>query len=139
MLGSAVTAVAVSAALLLPSFVPTSVGQGRPAPAAMVEPSGPGRTDPLTDAIARIAAAVTASADRHDVPSNLTPPLAEAATDKPAVFVNGCVRSWREVGVPDCVAGAPTVRRRWRWSATPTPRCGNQDWNLLPNNSIGGW
>lgn len=105
-LGSAVTAVAVSAALLLPSFVPTSVGQGRPAPAAMVEPSGLGRTDPLTDAIARIAAAVTASADRHDVPSNLTPPLAEAATDKPAVFVNGCVRSWREVGVPDCVAGA---------------------------------
>ncbi|WP_231748744.1 acyltransferase family protein [Mycobacterium sp. M26] len=104
-LGSAVTAVAVSAALVLPMFVPTSVGQGRPAPAAMVEPSGAVITDPLTDAMTRIAAAVTASAARHDVPSNLTPPLSEASTDKPAVFVNGCVRSWRETGVPECAAG----------------------------------
>ncbi|WUI28996.1 acyltransferase [Mycobacterium sp. NBC_00419] len=104
-LGSAVTAVAVSAALLLPMFVPTSVGHGRPAPAAMTEMRGVTAADPLTDTIARIAAAVAASAQRHDVPSNLAPPLADAATDKPAVFVNGCVRSWREAGVPECASG----------------------------------
>ena len=104
-LGSAVTAVAVSAALLLPMFVPTSVGHGSPAPAALTETRGVTAADPLADAIARIAAAVGASAQRREVPSNLTPPLAEAATDKPAVFVNGCVRSWRDDGVPDCASG----------------------------------
>lgn len=105
-LGSAVTAVAVSAALLLPMFVPASTGRGTPAPAAVVETGTPAR-DPLADATSRIATAVADSAQRHDVPSNLDPALADAATDKPSVFVNGCVRSWREVGVPDCVSGDP--------------------------------
>jgi hypothetical protein len=110
-LGSAVTAVAVSAALLLPMFVPTSAGHGSPAPAAAVQAgTAPAGRDPLADAISRIAAVVDASAQRHDVPSNLDPPLADAADDKPSVFVNGCVRSWREVGVPECASGDPDAR-----------------------------
>ncbi|MCV7103125.1 SGNH hydrolase domain-containing protein, partial [Mycobacterium palustre] len=39
------------------------------------------------------------------VPSNLDPPLADAPADKAAVFVNGCVRSWREVGQGECATG----------------------------------
>ncbi|WP_236147608.1 acyltransferase family protein [Mycolicibacterium sp. CH28] len=108
-LGSAVTASAVAAALLLPVFVPASVGHGNPAPTAAVEVRG---SDPLADAIAGIAAAVAASAQRHDVPSNLTPPLDDAVADKPSVFVNGCVRSWLDTGVPECASGdvaAPTT------------------------------
>ncbi|MFN8033721.1 MAG: acyltransferase family protein [Mycobacterium sp.] len=110
-LGSAVTAIAVSAALLLPMFVPTSTGRGTPAPAAVVQAgTAPAGQDPLADAIARIAAVVTASAQRPDVPSNLNPPLSEASGDKPSVFVNGCVRSWRETGVPECASGDADAR-----------------------------
>ncbi|GAB4715774.1 hypothetical protein MOKP125_04320 [Mycobacterium avium subsp. hominissuis] len=39
------------------------------------------------------------------VPSNLDPPLAQAPADKAAVFVNGCVRSWRDVGQSECATG----------------------------------
>src|SRR5262249_19635396 len=39
------------------------------------------------------------------VPSNLSPPLADAAADKPAVFVNGCVRSWQDLGQSECATG----------------------------------
>jgi hypothetical protein len=43
------------------------------------------------------------------VPADLAPPLIEAAGDKPAIFLDGCVRSWLEVGVPDCVSGDPAA------------------------------
>ena len=33
------------------------------------------------------------------------PTLAEAPGDKPTVFLNGCVRSWREVGQAECASG----------------------------------
>ncbi|AQT79344.1 acyltransferase [Mycolicibacterium litorale] len=108
-LGSTVTAAAVAAALLLPVFVRPPVGPGAPAPAAAVEAQSTLGADPLTDAVNRIAAAVRAAAQRRDVPSNLTPALDDAATDKPAVFVNGCVRSWLDIGVPECASGDPAA------------------------------
>jgi hypothetical protein len=37
------------------------------------------------------------------VPSNLSPPLDNIT--KPEAFVNGCVLSWQDVTVPDCVSG----------------------------------
>jgi hypothetical protein len=46
------------------------------------------------------------------VPANLTPPLAEAPTDKPAVFTNGCLRSWRYVGQDECASGDPAAPTR---------------------------
>jgi hypothetical protein len=39
------------------------------------------------------------------VPSNLTPSLGDAPGDKAAVFNNGCVRSWRDVGQAECASG----------------------------------
>ena len=115
-LGSAVTAAAVCAAVALPMLVPTPVGRGtpaaaavvrdaqRPAPAATSRPADP-RTDPLAGAVAAVQAAVGASAHPTAVPAALSPPLTGAAGDKPSVFLDGCVRAWREVGVPDCVSG----------------------------------
>ena len=49
--------------------------------------------------------AVAASAGLRAVPSNLNPSLAEAPGDKAAVFVNGCMRSWRDVGQSECATG----------------------------------
>jgi hypothetical protein len=65
--------------------------------------------DPGDTAVAQLTAqvqtAVAASAGLHAVPSNLTPSLADAAGDKADVFVDGCVRSWRDLGQPPCVTG----------------------------------
>jgi len=103
-LGSAITAAAVSAAVLLPILVPTPVGRGTPAAAALIRPAS---GDPLADAIAAVHAAVQASADQTAVPADLSPALDGAAADKPEAFLDGCVRAWLEVGVPDCVSGDP--------------------------------
>jgi hypothetical protein len=56
----------------------------------------------VAQAFAQAQAAVAAAANMTAVPSNLTPPLADAAADKTAVFVNGCVRSWRDLGQAEC-------------------------------------
>ncbi|MCV7089200.1 SGNH hydrolase domain-containing protein, partial [Mycobacterium interjectum] len=55
--------------------------------------------------LAQVRDAVAASAGLRAVPSNLDPPLAQAAADKAPVFVNGCVRSWRDVGQSECATG----------------------------------
>jgi peptidoglycan/LPS O-acetylase OafA/YrhL len=113
-LGSAVTAAAVCAALLLPMLVPTPVGQHAPA-ASPVSHSAAQPTaaqaagDPLIGAVAAAESAVEAAARGMPVPADLAPPLIEAAADKPAIFLDGCVRSWLEVGVPDCVSGDPAA------------------------------
>ena len=102
--GGAITAAAVSVAVLLPMLVPAPVGHGEPATAAVAsEQRASG--DFLTDAIATAHRAVRYSANRSEVPGDLSPPLVDAAADKPSVFLEGCVRSWPEVGVPDCVTG----------------------------------
>ena len=103
-LGSAITAAAVSAAVLLPIVVPTPTGRGTPAAAAVVRSAS---GDPLTDAIATAHEAVLISADQTAVPADLSPSLVDAAADKPELFLNGCVRAWLEVGVPDCISGDP--------------------------------
>ena len=56
-------------------------------------------------AFAQARDAVAASADLRAVPSNLDPSLASAPADKAAVFVNGCMRSWRDVGQSECATG----------------------------------
>lgn len=110
-LGGAATAVAVSVGVLLLMVVPVPVGHGvaaaapkvtaAPPPARAVDP----REAAVQHAFAQVHAAVVASADRNAVPSNLTPPLADAPADKPAVFVNGCVRSWLDLGQSECATG----------------------------------
>ncbi|WP_415624498.1 acyltransferase family protein [Mycobacterium xenopi] len=111
-LGGAATAVAVCAGVLLLIVVPVPVGRGVAAAAPKISVTPPPSASPVDprdaavqQGFAQAQAAVAASADLKAVPSNLTPPLAEAPADKPVVFVNGCVRSWREVGQSECATG----------------------------------
>jgi peptidoglycan/LPS O-acetylase OafA/YrhL len=107
-LGGAVTAVAVCMAITLLMVVPVPVGRGAAvaAPKISIAPPPSRVADPhdaaVEQAFAQAQAAVAASANMTAVPANLTPPLADAAADKAAVFVNGCVRSWRDVGQSEC-------------------------------------
>jgi len=115
-LGSAVTAVGVCVASALLLLVPIPVGHGSAAAAPMIGSTGPAgpaapTVDPQEAAVetltAQVQIAVAASTDVAAVPSNLTPPLAEAFDDKPDVFVNGCVRSWLYVGQDECASADP--------------------------------
>jgi peptidoglycan/LPS O-acetylase OafA/YrhL len=114
-LGGAVTAVTVSAGLVLLGLVPVPVGHGPAAAAPTVRtppPPGSPTVEPhdaaVQQVIAQVQAAVAASARLQAVPANLSPPLADAPADKPGVFLNGCVRSWLDVGQPTCVSGDPS-------------------------------
>jgi peptidoglycan/LPS O-acetylase OafA/YrhL len=118
LLGGSVTAAGVAASLVLLTLVPVPVGQG----AAAAEPTievGDAPTAPLVDpqeaavqaVTAQVQAAVSAAAGVQAVPSNLSPPLAEAPAAKPAVFVNGCVRSWLGTGQDECASGDPAAGR----------------------------
>jgi len=135
-LGSAITAAAVCAALALPMVVPASLGRGVPASTAVVYTA----TDRLGDAVASVQTAVAASATQEEVPAALTPPLARAAADKPAAFVDGCVRSWQETGVPLCesgdTAGSTTVAlvgdsHAAMWQPALEPIAAQSGWRLL--------
>jgi hypothetical protein len=112
LLGGSVTAAGVTAALVLLIVVPVPVGQGAAAAAPTIEAvdkmSVP-VVDPQEAAVqavtAQVQAAVAAAAGVQALPSNLSPPLAEAPAAKPAVFVNGCVRSWLGTGQDECASG----------------------------------
>jgi peptidoglycan/LPS O-acetylase OafA/YrhL len=111
-LGAAATAVAVCVGVVLLVWVPTPVGRGAPAAAlttaAAPVPAGSSMAAydaAVHDAFAQIQAAVAASADLRAVPSNLDPPLAGAAAEKPSMMLNGCLRSFHEVGTPECATG----------------------------------
>jgi peptidoglycan/LPS O-acetylase OafA/YrhL len=111
-LGGAATAIAVSAGVILLMLVPVPAGHGVAAAALKITALPPPATDAVNPqeaavrhAFAQVRDTVAASAGLEAVPSNLTPPLADAAADKPAVFVNGCVRSWRDVGQSECASG----------------------------------
>ncbi|MFZ2175028.1 MAG: acyltransferase family protein, partial [Rhodococcus sp. (in: high G+C Gram-positive bacteria)] len=112
-LGGAVTAVAVCASLVLLVLRPVPVGQGAAAEALTVTaPSAEAvapEVDPHDAAVqqvtAQVQAAVAQSAGLGAVPSNLSPPLADATADKQEVFLNGCVRSWLDVGQSECASG----------------------------------
>jgi peptidoglycan/LPS O-acetylase OafA/YrhL len=113
----AASALAACACVFLLTAVPVPVGHGAAAPKATViaEPAKspqPQATGPqqaqdaaVQDGFAQVRAAVAAAAGMRSVPSNLDPSLAAAPADKAAVFVNGCVRSWRDMGQGECATG----------------------------------
>ncbi len=112
----AASAAAACACVLLLNLVPVPVGHGVAAPRAnivAVPPSAIPAISPqeamVRQTFVQARAAVAAAAGLRAVPSNLDPPLAEAPADKAAVFVNGCVRSWRQVlqgfGQSECATG----------------------------------
>jgi peptidoglycan/LPS O-acetylase OafA/YrhL len=121
--GGAATAAGVAVAVGALVAVPPPVGAGAaaptPRPDAAAPPAGPPAAptvDPadalVQDLTAQVQSAVAASAAGGQVPVDLTPSLADAATDKPDVFINGCVRSWRYVGQDQCassVESSPTT------------------------------
>jgi peptidoglycan/LPS O-acetylase OafA/YrhL len=104
--------VTAGACLLLLAVIPVPVGHGRAAPKAKIIALPPTAVPDLSpqeaavrQAFAQARYAVAASADLRAVPSNLDPSLANAPADKAAVFVNGCTRSWRDVGQAECAGG----------------------------------
>lgn len=111
-LGAAVTAAGVCVCLMMLLLRPVPVGHGQAAAALAV--SAPTTTESVAadpdDVLvgrltAQVQAAVAASAGADAVPSNLSPPLGDAPASKPGVFLNGCVRSWLEVGQDECASG----------------------------------
>jgi peptidoglycan/LPS O-acetylase OafA/YrhL len=113
-LGGSVTAAAVCSVLVLLMLLPVPVGHGAPASTLTVTTSGaaPAASSDPRDAVvaqltAQVQAAVAASAELRDIPSNLSPSISDAPSDKPSVFFNGCVRSWLDVGQPECASGDP--------------------------------
>jgi peptidoglycan/LPS O-acetylase OafA/YrhL len=112
-LGGIATAVAVVVGLALLVVVPTPVGRGAPPAAALAVtaapvPAGSGMgayNAAVQHAFAQVQAAVAASADLKAVPSNLNPPLADAAAEHNDLFRNGCMRSAWQITQPDCAAG----------------------------------
>ncbi|MGH3968171.1 MAG: acyltransferase family protein, partial [Mycobacterium sp.] len=111
-LGGTATAVAVCVGVVLLVMVPVPVGRGPAAPALAVTAatSPAGLNVDQYDAtvqhmFAQVQAAVAASADLTAVPSNLDPPLADAAAELPTMFLNGCMLNYSEVGHPECASG----------------------------------
>jgi peptidoglycan/LPS O-acetylase OafA/YrhL len=109
----AASAVAACACVLLLTLVPVPVGHGTAAQQARIVPlpptAAPQALSPQEAAVQstfmQARQAVAASAGLRAVPSNLNPPLDRAPGDKAAVFVNGCMRSWRDVGQSECATG----------------------------------
>jgi peptidoglycan/LPS O-acetylase OafA/YrhL len=111
-LGGALTAVAVVAAISLLALRPLPTGHGSVADAVTVATpavSASKTEDPydtaVQQAVSQVQSAVAESVALQAIPSNLSPSLSDAAGDKPEVFLNGCVRSWRDVGQSECASG----------------------------------
>lgn len=105
------SAATASACVLLLTVIPVPVGHGPAAAKATImalptaAPNAGAQQTAVQQALAQVRDAVAQAAGLRAVPSNLDPPLAQAPADKAAVFVNGCVRSWRDIGQSECAAG----------------------------------
>jgi peptidoglycan/LPS O-acetylase OafA/YrhL len=111
-LGGAATAVAVCTGVALLVLVPIPVGRGAPAAALTVAEAPPpgGHNIDVYDAavqhaFAQMRAAIATAAELKAVPSNLDPPLADAAAERKDFFANGCLRNYFQVGQPECATG----------------------------------
>ncbi|MEE6138736.1 acyltransferase family protein [Mycobacterium sp. 050128] len=110
--GGAATALAVGVGMVLLMLVPIPVGRGPAAPVLTVsEPSRPAVQNfdsynaAVNYAFEQVQAAVAASANLNAVPSNLEPPLADAAAEEPRMYVHGCMRDFFQVDLPACASG----------------------------------
>jgi len=115
--GGVATAVAACAGAVLLVWVssipvPIPVGRGAQAAALTITPA-PGPTGDSIEAydaavqnvFAQVQAAVASSAEVNAVPSNLSPSLADAAAELPAMMFNGCLRLPFQAGQPECAMG----------------------------------
>jgi peptidoglycan/LPS O-acetylase OafA/YrhL len=113
-LGGAFTVIGACAGLALLQVVPIPVGRGTPAAALTLTAAPvPAGSDlaaydaAVQNAVARMQAAVKGSGDVQAVPSNLEPPLGDAAAEKKALEFNGCLRTPFQSGQPECATGDP--------------------------------
>jgi peptidoglycan/LPS O-acetylase OafA/YrhL len=111
---SAVAACLGAVLLVWVSSIPMPIPVGRGAQAAALTitpvPSPTGDNVGAYDAamqnvFAQVQAAVAASADLKAVPSNLSPSLADATAELPAMMFDGCLRLPFEAGQPECATG----------------------------------
>jgi len=113
--GGVATAVAVCVGVGLVQRVPVPVGRG-PAAAPSTITATPAPTGSsieeydtaVRQAFAQVQAAVAAAVGVKAVPSNLTPPLANAAGEEQAFLQNGCLRTPFQSGQPECATGDTT-------------------------------
>ncbi|OMC20543.1 acyltransferase [Mycobacterium colombiense] len=106
------SAATACACMLLLNVIPAPVGHGVAAPRANIIAAPPASVPDVSpqeaavrQAFDQARVALAAAVGLRAVPSNLDPPLGKAPADKAAVFVNGCVRSWRDVGQSECATG----------------------------------
>lgn len=111
-LGAVASGVAVCVGLALLAVVPVPVGRGAPTAALniTVAPVPPGSPSDAYDravqqAFAQVQSAVVAAADLQSVPSDLQPPLTGASAEESALYLDGCLRNFFQVGQPDCATG----------------------------------
>ncbi len=156
------TAATACACMLLLNAIPEPAGHGVAAPRANIVAASPIK-DPavspqeaaVRQAFDQAREALALAVGLRAVPSNLDPPLVQAPDDKAAVFVNGCVRSWRDVGQSECATGdtaSPTTvaligdshaamwnpafeqlaeQRHWRLETLAKVTCPLQDLHIL--------
>lgn len=114
--GGVATALAAGVAFALMPGIPNVAGRGAPG-VAMTVAAGPTATGSTAEAyniaiqrvFAQVQAAVSASADLKAVPSNLTPPLANVAViEQKTMMFDGCMRTDKESGHPECAMGDTT-------------------------------
>ena len=111
-LGGVATAAAVITGLILLTAIPNPTGNGAPAtPLTLTATPPPAGSPPqayttaLSTAVAALETSLTAGAELRSVPSNLAPPLADAAAQRDQFAFGGCVRTFFEAGQPECAFG----------------------------------
>jgi peptidoglycan/LPS O-acetylase OafA/YrhL len=114
-LGTAATAIAVVAGLVLVNSISPPVGRGAPVPPLSVTATSlPAGTDTaayetaIANTFSQVQAGVEASTRLTAVPSNLDPPLVKAEEEETSVYLDGCMRGFFEVGHPECAYGETT-------------------------------
>ncbi|MGE2692137.1 acyltransferase family protein [Mycolicibacterium pulveris] len=111
-LGGVATTIAVCAGLALIKAAPPPIGRGVPVtPLAVSTAPVPAGSDAnaykiaVRQAFDQVQAVVAVSAHLRAVPSNLDPPLANAALEEKSVYLDGCMRGFFQTGHPECASG----------------------------------
>jgi peptidoglycan/LPS O-acetylase OafA/YrhL len=115
-LGGALTAAGVCAALLAGVLAPGTTGRGQavatphvrpPAAPATRSPAESPAEEQVRALAAQVQAVVRASAGLQAVPSDLIPPLSRAGSDTAQPFHDGCDQGFTTATQPPCVFGDP--------------------------------
>jgi peptidoglycan/LPS O-acetylase OafA/YrhL len=97
-----------AAAVATPRLPGVTPSTGTHAPAAKAPPSRFSAVDALEQPLQRV---LTAAANIHGVPSNLTPSLSNVRADKQRPFLDGCDLSFTSSTSPPCVYGDTAATR----------------------------